>query len=406
MYLHRLRVWYVPSFFIFIYNRNVFTRSTFHTYTLYIHMMMKLSQIKTFSCKSLSYVRQLFHKADFVAPKTFSRSSYETRACRLPSSCCCYNHHLRWYNDNKSIPLPANTTDSNDGSSKMKNKKYDPTAKRPNRLCDPYGQGGRPLSYEDATKLRTTLHTDWIFHMPPTIEVENISSPRIHNEGIHIRKQDESSATTTANMNDDTHNFDKTVPSVTKPNMTPLMNINHNVATGSTSTSAFPMYTAIEEVQRILASLPQTTTASSSVPPAVSSDQKQPSVSNESQQHTKQNGTVPSSSPLALIRTFQHPDFMSGSRFVQSIAAVAQLTAHYPKLILDRKIIHGHWYIISTVQCHTLVLGGLSSFDFHLATVRSICVCLDLTIPYFHIRFVINSFVFTYHSVSTFCIYR
>eukprot|EP00522_Entomoneis_paludosa_P018511 CAMPEP_0172462946 /NCGR_PEP_ID=MMETSP1065-20121228/45539_1 /TAXON_ID=265537 /ORGANISM="Amphiprora paludosa, Strain CCMP125" /LENGTH=32 /DNA_ID= /DNA_START= /DNA_END= /DNA_ORIENTATION= len=32
----------------------------------------------------------------------------------------------------------------------MKPRKYDPTAKRPNKICDPYGQGGKPLSAANA----------------------------------------------------------------------------------------------------------------------------------------------------------------------------------------------------------------------------------------------------------------
>jgi pterin-4a-carbinolamine dehydratase len=38
----------------------------------------------------------------------------------------------------------------------------DPTARRPNRVCDPYGQGGRPLeSMVQIQSLRATLHADW-----------------------------------------------------------------------------------------------------------------------------------------------------------------------------------------------------------------------------------------------------
>jgi pterin-4a-carbinolamine dehydratase len=37
----------------------------------------------------------------------------------------------------------------------------DPMAKRPNKLCDPYGQGGRPMSMEEAQMLKKTIHDDW-----------------------------------------------------------------------------------------------------------------------------------------------------------------------------------------------------------------------------------------------------
>jgi pterin-4a-carbinolamine dehydratase len=37
----------------------------------------------------------------------------------------------------------------------------DPFARRPNKVCDPYGQGGKPLSLEDAERLLTTVEDDW-----------------------------------------------------------------------------------------------------------------------------------------------------------------------------------------------------------------------------------------------------
>ena len=38
----------------------------------------------------------------------------------------------------------------------------DPTAKRPTRVCDPYGQSGKPLSKLDALGLMATLEDGWI----------------------------------------------------------------------------------------------------------------------------------------------------------------------------------------------------------------------------------------------------
>jgi pterin-4a-carbinolamine dehydratase len=38
----------------------------------------------------------------------------------------------------------------------------DPTAKRPTRVCDPYGQSGKPLSKLDAQGLMATLEDEWI----------------------------------------------------------------------------------------------------------------------------------------------------------------------------------------------------------------------------------------------------
>mmetsp|Transcript_37146 Transcript_37146/g.57060 ORF Transcript_37146/g.57060 Transcript_37146/m.57060 type:complete len:198 (+) Transcript_37146:51-644(+) len=38
----------------------------------------------------------------------------------------------------------------------------DPTALRPNKVCDPYGQGGKPLPNKDAKAMLTTLDEGWI----------------------------------------------------------------------------------------------------------------------------------------------------------------------------------------------------------------------------------------------------
>lgn len=38
---------------------------------------------------------------------------------------------------------------------------YDPLARRPNKICDPYGQGGKPLSRNDAQNLFATVDEGW-----------------------------------------------------------------------------------------------------------------------------------------------------------------------------------------------------------------------------------------------------
>ena len=38
---------------------------------------------------------------------------------------------------------------------------YDPLARRPNKICDPYGQGGKPLSREQTEHLLATLEDGW-----------------------------------------------------------------------------------------------------------------------------------------------------------------------------------------------------------------------------------------------------
>lgn len=125
----------------------------------------------------------------------------------------------------------------------------DPTAKRPNKMCDPYGQGGKPLSRDQVEGLLPTIHSDW-----------------------QVEEDDASDA------------------------------------------------------------------------------------------------------PDALRREFVHTDFLSGARFISSLAAVAQMNAHFPSLTLERRIARKNWQTVTAVRCHTLVLGGLSTNDFHLAMVSTVCL--------------------------------
>jgi pterin-4a-carbinolamine dehydratase len=155
---------------------------------------------------------------------------------------------------------------STDGASVPKKPCTDPTAKRPNRLCDPYGQSGKPLAAAEAEDLRSAIHADW-------------------------------------------------------------------------------------KLERV-----------------------------------EQNDEL--SQPMAVVREFAHPDFLSGSRFLHSLAAVAQMNDHFPSLHLERRILKKNWQAVSVVRCRTTVLGGLSTHDFHLAMVRSVIVThlclLLLVLPIFH----------------------
>jgi pterin-4a-carbinolamine dehydratase len=42
-----------------------------------------------------------------------------------------------------------------------KSSRPDPLARRPNRICDPYGLGGKPLSYNAASQQLQTLNDGW-----------------------------------------------------------------------------------------------------------------------------------------------------------------------------------------------------------------------------------------------------
>lgn len=39
--------------------------------------------------------------------------------------------------------------------------RHDPLARRPNKVCDPYGQGGKPLSRQEAQSLLATIEDGW-----------------------------------------------------------------------------------------------------------------------------------------------------------------------------------------------------------------------------------------------------
>jgi pterin-4a-carbinolamine dehydratase len=77
--------------------------------------------------------------------------------------------------------------------------------------------------------------------------------------------------------------------------------------------------------------------------------------------------------PSAVVREFYHADFSSGSSFVTTVAAVAQMNDHFPSITLERRLLSRKkaWQVVTTVRCHTFVLQGLSHHDFFLATVRA-----------------------------------
>jgi pterin-4a-carbinolamine dehydratase len=50
---------------------------------------------------------------------------------------------------------------SSSSSSSSSKHRPDPFARRPTSVCDPYGQGGKPLTLEEATKLLRTVEPEW-----------------------------------------------------------------------------------------------------------------------------------------------------------------------------------------------------------------------------------------------------
>lgn len=75
--------------------------------------------------------------------------------------------------------------------------------------------------------------------------------------------------------------------------------------------------------------------------------------------------------PIAICRELIHPDYLLGVRFIQKIAAIAEMNSHFPSITLERRIVRKTWQVVSHIRCHTSVLRGLSANDFHLAMVRA-----------------------------------
>ena len=76
--------------------------------------------------------------------------------------------------------------------------------------------------------------------------------------------------------------------------------------------------------------------------------------------------------PRALVRELIITDhtLVTAARVASAVAAAAQLQNHFPRLILDRRIVRKEWQTFVKIHCRTTVLGGLSTHDFHLAMVR------------------------------------
>jgi pterin-4a-carbinolamine dehydratase len=189
----------------------------------------------------------------FVGPRTSSRPP-----CRVLHS----------------LPRTTHRTFSSESSNSNKSSKPrpDPFARRPNQICDPYGQGGKPLTAAEAERLLTTVYSDW------SLQGEN-----------YERNNEQEPANNNNNNNGD----------------------------------------------------------------------------------VKESGGA--NIPTQLTRSFTHPDFLSGSAFLNHVAAVAQMNDHFPSLLLERKLDskRKQWGVVSTVTCQTVVLQGLSHHDFFIATVRT-----------------------------------
>ena len=83
----------------------------------------------------------------------------------------------------------------------------------------------------------------------------------------------------------------------------------------------------------------------------------------------QQSANASPAAPSSIYREYYHDNFVTGSRFVAQVAAVAHNNNHYPRITLERRLMRREkaWRVVSVVKCFTPTLGGLSYNDFHLA---------------------------------------
>jgi pterin-4a-carbinolamine dehydratase len=86
-----------------------------------------------------------------------------------------------------------------------------------------------------------------------------------------------------------------------------------------------------------------------------------------------------SESPLFLRKEFCHLNYMDGAKFLSTVAAVAHINNHYPSIKLERRLMKREkaWRVVTTVDAHTEVLGGLSFHDFHVAMLIDVEVARE-----------------------------
>lgn len=75
-----------------------------------------------------------------------------------------------------------------------------------------------------------------------------------------------------------------------------------------------------------------------------------------------------------ISREFLHNSFLDASKFAQQLSFIAFNNNHYPKISIERRLGKGKWLFVSTAQCSTEVLRGLSFNDFQL------CMLIDVEI--------------------------
>ena len=92
------------------------------------------------------------------------------------------NHHAKQQFSTHTHPTVTRT--------RTHRKVIDPTARRPNRVCDPYGQNGKPLSHLDASNYLPTLDQGWTL----VTETETATPTSPVNDGKETPEAEEQTA--------------------------------------------------------------------------------------------------------------------------------------------------------------------------------------------------------------------
>jgi pterin-4a-carbinolamine dehydratase len=64
---------------------------------------------------------------------------------------------------------------------------FDPTARKPNQKCDPYGQKGKPLSYDEASLQLQTLDEGWVLMPRKDTSVQStkhVKNPSVEDDDL------------------------------------------------------------------------------------------------------------------------------------------------------------------------------------------------------------------------------
>ena len=96
-------------------------------------------------------------KPSSQSPTTLLVSTTRTTTTAIPSPAGSGGSHRRRSSDNKS----KSNDSSHQQPPQQQKVRPDPFARRPTKKCDPYGQGGKPLSLDKVRELLQTVEPDW-----------------------------------------------------------------------------------------------------------------------------------------------------------------------------------------------------------------------------------------------------